>query len=288
MIFQNNKTIAILMAVYNGEKYLREQIDSIISQSSKNWTLYIRDDGSVDGTISIIEEYARKYSNIVRVSDNERGLGCNGNFLKLLEIVESEYYMFCDQDDVWMENKVELFLKSIKKEETLHRGMPILMFSDQAVCDQNLRVMTTSQWKKLHINPWLFSSYNYVCVNCIIAGANTIFNHQTKKLIFPLVKNELYYDHWIAINVSKHGWIGVIDMPLRYYRLHKEQVLGTSLDSSLKHFSGIKKIISQLKYYQNDIRMLKSVGYKPRYKFYLYKFLSYLVRIPMFYRMLVK
>lgn len=276
------------MATYNGEEYLKEQIDSIIRQSSKDWTLYIRDDGSTDGTIGIIEEYAGKYANIVWVRDSEEGLGCNGNFFRLLEVVESEYYMFCDQDDVWMENKVELSLTSIEKEETLHKGIPILMFSDQSVCDQNLCVITASQWKELHINPWLFSSYNYVCVNCIIAGANAIFNHQTKQLIFPLVDNELYYDHWIAINVSKHGWIGIIDMPLRYYRLHREQVLGTSLDSSLQRFSNVQKIMGQLKYYQNDIRMLKAVGYKPGCKFYLYKLLSYLVRIPVVYRMLVK
>ena len=288
MILKNNKPIAILMATYNGERYLREQIYSIISQSSKDWALYIRDDGSRDGTMGIIAEYAEKYPNVVWVRDSEAGLGCNGNFLRLLEVVESKYYMFCDQDDVWVENKMELSLTSIQKEETLHKEMPILMFSDQAVCEQNLNVMTTSQWKKSHINPWLFSSYNYVCVNCIIAGANTIFNCQAKNLIFPLVANELYYDHWIAISVSKHGWIGVIDRPLRYYRLHEEQVLGTSLDSSLKRFSGVKTIISQLEYYQNDIRMLKAVGYKPGCKFYLYKFLSYLVRISMVYRMLMR
>ena len=99
-IKQQTERIAILMATYNGAKYLREQIDSILSQTSNLWHLYIHDDGSKDGTMEILNDYTTRYPETVSVLDYPSRGGALQNFMSLLEKVEADYYMFSDQDDV--------------------------------------------------------------------------------------------------------------------------------------------------------------------------------------------
>jgi glycosyltransferase involved in cell wall biosynthesis len=106
---KSTSTIAILMATYNGEKYLGEQIDSLLAQTNMDWQLYIHDDGSTDNTQAILQEYAQKHSNI-HILEYESQRGAMKNFLSLLQRVEADYYMFCDQDDVWLKQKSRAFL----------------------------------------------------------------------------------------------------------------------------------------------------------------------------------
>ena len=100
------RKLAILLATYNGERYLQEQIDSLYRQTYKDWVLYIHDDGSTDGTCGIISKNAAEHGNIV-VMEHQGGHGAKDNFFGMLERVDADYYMFCDQDDVWLEDKVE-------------------------------------------------------------------------------------------------------------------------------------------------------------------------------------
>ena len=94
------------MSTYNGEKYVREQLDSILNQTYKNIEIVVRDDGSKDNTVKIIKEYQEKYKNIKLVTG--KNLGFIKSFFELLKITESDYYSYADQDDIWMENKIEL------------------------------------------------------------------------------------------------------------------------------------------------------------------------------------
>ena len=99
--------IDILMATYNGEKYIVEQIDSIINQTYKNWNLLIRDDNSTDRTLEIIKNYQKKDARIRILDNNKVNLGIVKNFEKLLKISESELIMFSDQDDIWKKGKIK-------------------------------------------------------------------------------------------------------------------------------------------------------------------------------------
>ena len=103
------------MATYNGEKYLREQIDSILKQTFKDWKLIMRDDGSKDRTIEILNEYEKKDKRIKVLQDNKGNLGVAKNFEELLKNSSGEYVMFSDQDDYWMENKIEKYIKVLEK-----------------------------------------------------------------------------------------------------------------------------------------------------------------------------
>ena len=101
-----NNSIAILMATYNGETYLKEQIDSLLAQTCQDWHLYVHDDGSKDGTVAIVKGYAEQYPEKVTLLDYPPQGGPCKNFLSMMEKVEAPYYMFCDQDDVWMPEKL--------------------------------------------------------------------------------------------------------------------------------------------------------------------------------------
>ena len=96
---QSTERIAILLAAYNGEKFLREQLQSLYDQTYTDWTLYIGDDGSTDGTADIVRDFSERYGNIV-FHRNSEGKGAMSNFMGLLSEAEADYYMFCDQDDV--------------------------------------------------------------------------------------------------------------------------------------------------------------------------------------------
>ena len=98
--------IAILMATYNGEKYICQQIDSILSQTCKDWELYIHDDGSTDNTIAAVESYVEKYPDKIHLIDGKSTGGAKYNFFYMFGQVEAPYYMTCDQDDVWLENMI--------------------------------------------------------------------------------------------------------------------------------------------------------------------------------------
>lgn len=107
--------IDILLATYNGEKYLDSQITSIVNQTYKEWTLYIRDDVSFDNTQGVIKKWALLDSRIKLVDNRNESLGIGGNFLRLLRYSTADYICFCDQDDYWFENKLEVLYKVIKE-----------------------------------------------------------------------------------------------------------------------------------------------------------------------------
>lgn len=98
--------VVILMSTYNGEEYLESQIKSILNQTYKKWQLYIRDDGSTDNTVNIIEKYCALDPRINFYNENSRNnVGVVHSFMELLENVEADYYMFSDQDDFWLKNR---------------------------------------------------------------------------------------------------------------------------------------------------------------------------------------
>ena len=123
--------IAILMSTYNGECYLKDQIESILSQTYKDWILYIRDDGSTDRTIRIIKTYVGNYPDkIIYEYDRLGNLGSGRSFMKLLSSIDSDYYMFCDQDDVWLPSKIEKTYLKMKSLEMNHAHNAIAVFTN--------------------------------------------------------------------------------------------------------------------------------------------------------------
>lgn len=274
MIYFNTKSIAILLAVYNAEQYLAEQLDSLYAQTNLDWTLYIRDDGSSDSTIKILNEYSSKYDNIVLIEDELGNLRAKNNFLRLLELVDSTYYMFCDADDVWYPNKIELSFSRIKQEENSHPSKPIIVHTDFTVVDEKLNLISTSYFKSAGINPDKMKNYNYLGICTYVGGSTMLFNHQVKAITFPVPEIVPMYDSWIGLNtIRRGGIISTIHQQTKAYRRHGNTVTQISNRATKSIFSkllDLKKVL--IINYKNYI-ILKKIGYGPIYKYIFYKFL---------------
>ena len=138
--------ITILLATYNSGPYIREQIDSILAQTYSDWKLVVRDDLSTDNTVEIINEYICRYPDKISILDNHgESKRAYLNFVELLKNVESEYYMFCDHDDVWLPNKIDLSIQRMKEIEK--QDIPVVVHTDMKVVDQDLNTINESFWK---------------------------------------------------------------------------------------------------------------------------------------------
>lgn len=276
----NDRPIAILMATYNSDKYLTDQIESIINQTNKEWTLYIRDDGSTDSTRDIIQKYAEIYENINVILDNKGNLGCRDNFFSMLNTVHSEYYMFSDADDVWLPQKIQVCIDEIKVAEDAHgRNTPILVHSDMVVVDSELKVMSKSMWSAAHFNPDAIKTFEYVGIHCFVGGATCLFNNAAKECSYPLSSEVYLHDLWIALNVIRKGIIISIHKQLLLYRQHSNNTAGAASSSNLKLISKLKNTKKVLLINIATARMLKKCGWGGYLKYLFYKIkLVYLIR----------
>ena len=219
--------IAVLMSTYNGERYIREQIDSLLNQTCKDWKLYIRDDGSTDGTTSIVKEYEIDYPNkIVLLGDELGNLGPGSSFMQLLSSVCSDYYMFCDQDDVWLPDKIEkTYLKLISMESN-HIDKAIIVFTNLYIVDQSLNILSNSYWKSCHRNPEnAFDLYGLIVYGSPSIGCTMMLNNMAKSLLFPY-KNWKLHDYWTILIISYLGRVAYVNEPLIYYRQHDNNASG--------------------------------------------------------------
>ena len=135
-----NPKLCILLASYNGEKYIGDQLDSIINQTYKNWELIIRDDGSKDETMIILNKYEKKDERIKILRDDKGNLGFLKNFEELLFNAKEEFVLFSDQDDFWLKNKLEKFVEKIKVLDEKVLSKPLLIHCNSLVCNNNLEI----------------------------------------------------------------------------------------------------------------------------------------------------
>lgn len=230
--------IAILMSTYNGERYLREQIDSILTQTNRDWRLYIRDDGSCDGTLDIIREYCHLYPDkIILEKDDLGNLGPGSSFMRLLEVVEDEYYMFCDQDDVWLPTKIEkTFFKLRSIEDKYGKDKGIGVFTDLTVVDAQLNVIMPSMWKGDDRHPeYIRNFYKQWTNRHATYGCTQMFNRAVKKFVFPYKQFEGVmggHDNWLEYILIKKGHYDYLEEPTILYRQHGLNVCGAYLGHS--------------------------------------------------------
>lgn len=239
----NIRSIAILMATYNGEKYLREQIDSILFQSCTDWTLYIQDDGSQDHTLDIICSY--NSDRIVLINNGLTRQGACLNFMSMLNVVESEYYMFCDQDDVWFKDKIEKELHRMKEEEisSINKHLPIIVHTDRTFVDVALNVILLSELNPHGISPdrlalkmKLMKVPDIIAIYTIVGGCTMMMNHAVKEIVFPFI-NVRMHDSLCAMAVANAGGIiSTITESTMYYRIHPLQTCGIGKGKLLLKF----------------------------------------------------
>lgn len=239
--------INILLATYNGEKYLKEQFDSLFTQTYQDFKILVRDDGSNDKTIEIIKEYEIKYPNKFELIEDDLGnLGSSKSFMKLLEHSDNDYLMFCDQDDVWLPNKIETSLQKLKELEKEHgKDIPLLVFTDLQVVDVNLNILEKSFWSYQKLIPNISKDWKKLLAQNVITGCTIIMNKKAKEVSLPFTLKIMIHDQWIGVNVSKYGKIGYINEQTIFYRQHGKNVAGA-------HNYGFK-------YLKNKIQDIKNI-----------------------------
>jgi glycosyltransferase involved in cell wall biosynthesis len=218
------KTVQILLATYNGERFLREQLDSLFNQTFSHFTVLIRDDGSTDNSLRIIETYQQKYpSKIIVLKDNKKNVGAAQNFGILLEHSTADYIFFCDQDDIWLPEKIEVSLKRMKLTEAGNIIKPCLIFSDMKAIDEAGNITADSVWKQLHLNPEYFT-LNRLLVQNIPHGCTMLMNKAMRILASPIPKDAILHDHWIALLAVTCGNFNFIQEPTLLLRDHAQSV----------------------------------------------------------------
>lgn len=222
--------IDILLTTYNGEKYLSEQIDSILSQTFTDWRLLIRDDGSSDSTTQIINTYHDKHpQKIIFLSDDEGNLGLTKSFSKLMSQSDAEYIAFCDQDDVWMEYKLELQIQEITKaEKKFGSDIPILIHTDLKVVNKDLEIISESFWKYQKLNPYKMNKLNVLVLQNFVTGCSSLINRALVNAAQPIEDNAIIHDWWIALVAVLYGKIITIDRASLYYRQHDTNDTGAT------------------------------------------------------------
>ena len=261
------------MATYNGRKYLGEQIDSFLSQTNTLWHLYVHDDGSNDGTLELLNDYAAKYPEMITILDYPSQGGALQNFMSLLEKVEADYYMFSDQDDVWHPTKIEKSYKAMKEQEAIHPEKPIIVHTDVRVVDGNLRLLHPSYREYGHIYPEKVTSFKECVIN-VTLGCAMLFNKKSRDVSISCPwKHALMHDGWVTTRTyAEKGIVYAIPESLMDYRNHGGNTIG-AIDGSrftlayrIKHFGEMFRL--NMKQY----RMLRSAGYGSIFTYYYYKF----------------
>ena len=209
-----DKKVAILISTYNGEKYLKEQLDSLLNQTYKNIDIYIRDDNSKDTTIKIIQDYMKNKSNIKLIKG--KNLGFVRSFFELLKNAEeADYYAYCDQDDVWMEDKIQRAVDSLSK---LDENKPNLYFSNSDYYDGEMNFVAHGDPKKVY-------NFRNSLVECVSQGMTMCINKKARDYIVDNIpQNCVFHDWWTYMICAGMGNIFYDEKPLVKYRRHTKSV----------------------------------------------------------------
>lgn len=240
--------IDILLATYNGEKYLGKQIQSILSQTYSNFHLIIRDDGSTDQTLSIIQTFIRQNPKKIKLLPFTHKLSAQGNFSMLLTQSMSPYAMLCDQDDIWFPGKIaETFSKMKQLENQFGQKTPLLVHTDLKVVDENLNIINHSFWNYTNLDPSRSHSLSRLLVQNVVTGCTVMLNRPLIKAVLPIPAEAIMHDWWIALAAAAFGKIDTVNHSTISYRQHSTNTLGA------KNFRSLKQVLGGLKRLkQND------------------------------------
>ena len=218
--------ISILMATFNGEQYVKAQIDSLLAQTFCDFTLWVSDDASTDSTWSILESYAQQYPQKMNISKREINSGnSRHNFLDLMVSIKDDYIMLCDQDDVWLPDKIEKTLAKMKAMEGQYPDMPVLVRTDAKIVDQDLHVIYPSYKQVMHSN-FDRTDFCQVLIQNTFMGCTAMYNRALAKLIGQKPDYCVMHDWWLELIAAAFGKLGYVDEPTMLYRQHGINVVG--------------------------------------------------------------
>ena len=247
----NNKTkVQILLATYNGEKFLQEQLDSIINQKYKLWEILIHDDGSSDDTISILNRYQNNYPKKIRLlTDQKIFSSASKNFFHLIEnrSKEANLYCLCDQDDIWHEDKLEIIVEMYNSKEG---NTPVLIHSDLSLVDAKGKLLEKSHDKLINFQKNSITKKTSLYYNPVPGCAMTINSALADKISYS--KYMVMHDWWILLSsIYEKTTIIYVKFPLLKYRQHNANVLGYK---KINIFILIIRLLFKIPRYVNNVK----------------------------------
>lgn len=233
--------VSVAMCTYNGEKYIEEQLNSILHQTKKIDEIIICDDGSKDKTLEICNEILKSSNVEYTLKLNKKNLGFAKNFYQSITLCSGDIIFFCDQDDVWKENKVDLMCNVFDSDANA-----LLVFSNAYVTNENLEITGNLFESLSYQDKYLNSQYDafyYILNDNFVTGATTAIKKEILNYIGDL-NNGWAHDYWFGVIAVLYGGLKSINEPLIYYRQHDNNTIGIGKKYG---FDKIKKLFSKNK-----------------------------------------
>jgi glycosyltransferase involved in cell wall biosynthesis len=255
--------VSVVLASYNGEKYLQQQLDSIYAQTYPNIEVVVCDDRSSDGTVTLLEDYKQKKG--LRYYINQERLGVVKNFERAILSAKGQYIALADQDDTWLPMKIEKCLAKIKETESkTGADRPVLVHTDLYITDSSGNIAGTSYWKHARLDP--ACTLSRLLLENSITGCTILINRALSELSLPIPQHVLMHDVWLGMVASAFGKVTYLNEPTVYYRQHTNNVLGSVQEGVTKRIiKTIKTILLssyRQQYLQENIEQAKAFKYQ--------------------------
>lgn len=243
-------TVAICMATYNGAQYLPQQLRSIREQTWEDWVLYVRDDGSEDDTLRILEDFVRKNpGKAVLLSTGSGNVGAKENFALVLSAASEDqrfsFFAFADQDDLWYPDKLEKSLALLE-----NQAGPALVHTDLTVVDQSGETLAPSFFRYRSLN-CREQRLNRMLIQNNVTGCTMVWNRALNDLLDLSRGGAVMHDWWVALTACALGKILCLEEPTVYYRQHRANVVGATKVNSvgfiLKRALGVRRVKDTLR-----------------------------------------
>ncbi len=298
MRYNNGPRVSVAMAVFNGEAYLSQQLDSILRQTYTNIEIIICDDCSTDNTIKILNQYQMKYTSI-KIFQNSVRLGFIKNFEKAITLCTSDYIALSDQDDIWSAEKLQTSMEAMINKENELQNSPIMIHTDLSVIDERNNKVHNSYFYLKQYKLKAKKDLGHIVGHCGVMGNTVLFNKNLKDKILPFPESLEFHDYWIALVNELLGYRITIKKPLTHYRVHTSNTSNTktkleTLSLSLSNFFQknyipaflhtqrediIKEVILRFKLQKKDITLLtyflkylNQEGSKMKHLYHLFKY----------------
>ena len=239
--------LSVALCSFNGEKYIEKQLNSILNQTNQIDEIIVCDDGSNDGTISILKHYQDKYPNIITCYKNESNLKSNKNFEKAISLCTGDYIFLSDQDDIWEQNKVESIMNVFEDSPKLEG-----VFSNAKLINaKGEKYAEDSLWDNILFVEGILEKpvdlYKYITeIRNIVTGGTLCIKSSTRNFLLPFPnQKDIFHDEWIALNLSFRKTLSYTTEKLICYRVHSSQQIGVMKSSKKKeNLEVIKSILN--------------------------------------------
>jgi glycosyltransferase involved in cell wall biosynthesis len=215
--------VQILLATYNGSRYLDAFLDSLLRQDYQGWSLLVRDDCSTDPTPALLERWCARLDGRMKIQPDsgQSNLGVVGNFSRLLTASSAPYVMFADQDDIWRPNKISLTLAAMhQREAAVGNNRPILVHTDLAIVDEGLVMVAPSHWRHQGLVPDRGHELGHMIVENIVWGCTSMLNRPLVELTGEIPREAQFHDWWISLVAAVFGEIVSLPAQTIAWRRH--------------------------------------------------------------------